>query len=227
MKKNSVTTHSMIMTADTIRWTLLDRKNQTRRVIRIFNDEIVDLFDDENLNEKGFALFDTRKYHARAVRCKYGKPGDHIIVKETFYAFGKWKKDGLTPTGKQKYRFVDLTKKENLGLTANYLYDVESLKPDILGTQKDKEQGNFAWWKRPAMYMPYRASRIRLEITELRAERLQEISEADAKAEGVEPTGKSKLYVPAYKKLWNKINAPRGFVWGKNNWVWVITYKRI
>ena len=89
--------------------------------------------------------------------------------------------------------------------------------------------------------MPRAASRITLEIVSVRVERLQDISEEDAKAEGIEtgPYG-FKLYGKelerldqwakddarfAYKTLWESINGPDS--WANNPWVWVITFKKL
>lgn len=103
-------------------------------------------------------------------------------------------------------------------------------------------------WK-PSIFMPREASRITLEITDVRLERVQDISEADAIAEGLYKfsgrqlcgmpevdtwDGRNFFYHPDtraarfdYWNLWDKINAKRGFGWDKNPWVWVITFKRI
>jgi len=86
-------------------------------------------------------------------------------------------------------------------------------------------QGN-KW--RPSIFMPRWASRITLEIREVGVERLQEITEEDAKAEGVitpKQRGSWKSWVWAYKDLWNSLNAKRGYGWFTNPWVWVIEFK--
>lgn len=71
-----------------------------------------------------------------------------------------------------------------------------------------------------SIHMPRWASRITLEITNVRVERVQEISEEDAKAEGVDS-------VKSFKDLWNSIYFERGFGWNKNPWVWVLEFKRV
>ncbi len=77
-------------------------------------------------------------------------------------------------------------------------------------------------WQSP-LFCPHWASRILLEITEIRVERLQEITVADALDEGI-PNG-----VPwiEFSKLWNSLNAKRGYGWETNPWVWVISFKRL
>lgn len=88
--------------------------------------------------------------------------------------------------------------------------------------------------KRPSIHMPRWASRLLLEITEVRVERLQSIAEEDAKAEGLEPkpgtyTADFVLhgYVDAFAELWGKLNGPRGFGWDANPWVWAISFKPV
>ncbi len=98
-----------------------------------------------------------------------------------------------------------------------------------------------AWpWRRKqlsSIHCPRGLSRITLEVTGVRVERLQDISEADAIAEGIEPAaaGHWRLYGPdtnvdmdrsprvAYRSLWESINGPGS--WDANPWVWVIEVK--
>lgn len=99
---------------------------------------------------------------------------------------------------------------------------------------------NFIGW-RPSIHMPRAYSRITLEITDVRAERVQEISEADAKAEGalqefrtvvMRPDGGPDYHLPlsyraGFANLWDSINAKRGYGWDSNPWVWVIGFRRV
>ena len=96
---------------------------------------------------------------------------------------------------------------------------------------------------RPSIHMPRWASRITLEITDVRVERVQDISEADAWAEGIEvldgqfadadicATAKKYglMFENAnciYAHLWDTLYAARGLGWDVNPWVWVNTFKR-
>jgi len=78
--------------------------------------------------------------------------------------------------------------------------------------------------------MPRWASRINLEITEIRVERVQEISEEGAKAEGIEALKPSMCcYTNRYcfEVLWDSLNAKRGYSWESNPFVWVIAFRRL
>jgi hypothetical protein len=81
---------------------------------------------------------------------------------------------------------------------------------------------------RPSIHMPRWASRITLEVTGVRAERLQDISEDDAKAEGVEPLARQigTDYRGAFQNLWDSINKDRT-PWDSNPWVWVVEFRRV
>ena len=94
-------------------------------------------------------------------------------------------------------------------------------------------------WK-PSIFMPRGSSRIELEVTEIRALRLQDISEEDAAAEGAMTwwNGLSQeeqfgMYdggrgpIAAFRMLWDSINAKRGVGWDTNPWVWAVSFRRV
>lgn len=105
-------------------------------------------------------------------------------------------------------------------------------------------------WK-PSIFMPHEAARLFLEVKSVRIERLQDISEEDAKAEGIDihecempdsyrdDSNKEHctFYVCSacehqtlrggYSKLWDSLNAKRGYSWESNPWVWVYEFIRI
>ncbi len=93
-------------------------------------------------------------------------------------------------------------------------------------------------WK-SSMFMPRSRSRITLELTDVRIERVQDISEQDAQAEGVCPEFEVDLstfvsgcsipkstYKLGYKHLWDSINLKRGYSWSSNPWVWCLSFRR-
>jgi hypothetical protein len=80
---------------------------------------------------------------------------------------------------------------------------------------------------RPSICMPRWASRIDLEITDVRVQRLQDITEADARAEGiVELAGQAESMRELFAMMWDHINGARS-PWDRNDWVWAITFKRV
>lgn len=96
-------------------------------------------------------------------------------------------------------------------------------------------EGMFKW--KPSIFMPRCASRITLEIVDVRVERLQDISREDALAEGVED-GFAGQYFPGYldmsapvanfRRLWDSINAAKpGCSWSDSPWAWVIEFRRV
>lgn len=108
---------------------------------------------------------------------------------------------------------------------ADFVYTGDNTYVDRLGR----------WWKRkiPAIHMPRWASRIQLEITDVRIQRVQDISNADAIAEGIADPA-SIEEAPAvdearagFRDLWDSINEKRGFGWDANPLVWALTFKRI
>ncbi len=92
-------------------------------------------------------------------------------------------------------------------------------------------------WK-PSIHMPRWASRITLEITGIRVERVQDISQRDARAEGGPPSHPSVDKVSRtfgfadfsrswFGQTWNSIYAAKGYGWDVNPWVWVVKFSRV
>jgi hypothetical protein len=84
---------------------------------------------------------------------------------------------------------------------------------------------------RPSIFMPRNLSRITLEVTGVRVERVQDIDTHDVPKEGVSAYGGSLAGADAWRatfaELWDSINAKRGHSWESNPFVWVIEFKRI
>ena len=87
-------------------------------------------------------------------------------------------------------------------------------------TSKEAQEDYGYKWK-PSIHMPRLASRITLEITDIRVERVQDITLQDKWNEGYPPE------IGRFQDLWDSINEKRGFGWDTNPWVWVIEFKRI
>jgi hypothetical protein len=152
--------------------------------------------------------------HSLAVRGPFGCAGDRLWVRERF-SVGAAIEGRCTGNsfvhfvdGGQKYRDGAYYRPENSGGR----FDASALK-----------------WK-PSIHMPRWASRILLEITDVRVQRLQEISEQDAFAEGVFSTGTIgrdfASCVENFAELWDSIN-PVIASWDSNPWVWAITFRRV
>jgi len=175
-----------------------------------------------------YAFFEKDGVRER-IRCPYGAPGDVLWVRETFFAFGWWVTEGL------KRRFVDFTPEDKDG---RYYYEDKPMFESVF-KRSDKKMG---WYKRPGIFMPKTACRLFLKIKSIRIERLQDITEADAVAEGVlrqyEVDGefRYKHYLPqfpgrvvstakaSYKTLWQSLNGPES--WDLNPWVWVVEFEK-
>lgn len=128
--------------------------------------------------------------------CPYGQPGDRLWVRETWNCFDGW---------------------------AGYYYAADyegfGIGPD---DDPDHVPDHAVRWK-PSIHMPRAASRINLDITSVRVERLHAISDADARAEG--PAGHPDGPWHAFRSLWTLINGPES--WDANPWVWVVEFKHL
>lgn len=140
--------------------------------------------------------------------CPFGIPGDQLWVRET------WAHDYLANKSQ-----------------SGCWYRADTCRRDPPGVRC--EHGPARW--RRSIHMPRWASRLTLEITDVRVERLQDISEEDAKAEGVTPFPKDPegdcwtdgTHRTAFNHLWNAINGWEPNAWDINPWVWVLGLKRI
>jgi hypothetical protein len=167
---------------------------------------------------------------SREITCPYGAPGDRLWVRETWAAF-------TTPT--YEYGEADLIEGPVSQEEAEVVYSADG--------QSMPER-----W-RPSIFMPRWASRILLEVTEVRVERLQDISEEDARAEGLSTVSKDgslwkwgipdadglpgtdddgwpwhdweRSPVAAYRRLWESIHGPGS--WDLNPWVWAVTFRKL
>ena len=149
----------------------------------------------------------------------YGGIGDLLWVRETHYQWGYWIKSGFTSAGRQKWRFVC----DDIGKIA-YLEN----PPEGILTGFSNAVG---WYKRNSIHMPRWASHITLKVTGVRVERVRDISEADARAEGTIPSGVGAdlahlKYRAGFQTLWDTINAKRGYNWDSNPWVWVVEFTK-
>lgn len=94
--------------------------------------------------------------------------------------------------------------------------------PIVYGTDPGATELQGAW--RPSRHMPRKRSRINLDIVSVRIERLKQISEANARAEGFDPDGGFADPVQWFRDLWDSIMPADGLRWKDNPWVWVISF---
>lgn len=134
--------------------------------------------------------------------CPYGAVGSRLWVRESF-------RIGSFGAG-----------------TAQIFYDADAA-PAIVSDRKLPNRLGAV----PSIHMPRHCSRINLEIVSVRAERLHEITEADAQAEGFEQEHiHGGMYETAYSKfstLWDTLNEKRGFPFDSNPWVWRVEFRRV
>lgn len=139
----------------------------------------------------------------------YGVPGDRLWVRETWWQIPE-------PSLRQLRDGADTWPKE-----VAYAAD-----EDDPGTVRE-----WGWKLRPSIFLPRKFSRITLEITDVRVQRLNEISGSDVLSEGIpeqggnSSDGEYRLQM-AFKDLWDSINGKK-HPCASNPWVWAITFKRI
>ena len=149
-------------------------------------------------------------------QCNYGQVGNLLWVRET------WQQECIE-------RENELGK--GWRATGNYLYKAD-------GCSLPKTSFSFGKWK-PSIFMPREACRIELRITDIKVERLQNISEEDARREGVKydlslefnqylnyekGIYQCQTAVESFRSLWSEINGQKS--WEENPFVWVITFER-
>lgn len=216
----------ILFSAPMVRAILAGTKTQTRRVVKAKH---LPWLDNSVLN------FLDGKWNQRPL--PYGRPGDRLWVRETSRAHEITTKEAEADT----FGLIDRMGLEVVpcGLDG-VVYAADNAFREIDNSREASER----WMKMrayrgargatvPGIHMPRWASRITLEVTGVRVERLQDISIADAIAEGVnvhpDHHGKPRtsIYSPvkAYLDLWESINGPGS--WDANPWVWVVEFKRV
>jgi len=185
-------------------------KTQTRRIGKIQGNYVglgVEIVRHATKGHEAIATHDA--YPGRGTarhgieHCRFGVPGDRLWVKETFSIKGIC--HAMKPSEAAKYASKNA-----------WIYAAD---------------GATGWKWKPSIFMPRAASRIALEITGVRVERLQDISRGDCMAEGC-PFPNIAMSQPNftdpkkwYSELWESINGKGS--WDANPWVWVVAFKKI
>ncbi len=208
--------HPINFTADEVRAYLEGRKTQARRVIKPQPEfangwwvyKSPKPFGNPVCSEFTTNFAKILADHLNLAPCPYGQPGDsRLWVRETW---------------RQLYEPV-----------MGHKHDREYIAYKADGWQPGDLNDSYDGCWRPSIHMPRWASRITLEVVNIRVERVQDISEEDAKAEGTSldrAIGYGKVGMQSYREgyinIWNSINAKRGYSWESNCWVWVIEFSK-
>jgi hypothetical protein len=161
------------------------------------------------------------------MRCMHGAEDDLLYVREAFrYARINGQSGGAAEFFTIQY-LADFA-------VMPYREDWREFYRDEIargGCHEASATGNLYGRARPSIHMPRRFSRIDLEIVDVQAERLQEITQEEVEAEGVGPVGvKTWPWRSKWMELWDEINGDRAdgaYAWAKNPWVWRIEFRRI
>jgi hypothetical protein len=205
-----------LFSTEMVRAILDGRKTQTRRVIKP--------------QPEGNVVSDILQPHIfylggdpdKEIQCPYGQGGDRLWIREAWVSYGDnflYRADGE--------EYYDTCSTPSGGYPENCRHH-----PSCIGCTV--EAVPIKW--RPSIHMPHWASRINLEITGIRVERIQDITENDAQSEGVpsyEPDdfpvagATYGIYKDRFTTLWNNINEKRGYGWDVNPWCWCIEFKKV
>ena len=206
----------LLLNGEMVRATLDDRKTKTRRIVNSVQG-IGRISDFQRSKTPGYD-WSMRDKHMRwhelnhtelMERCPYGMPGDLLWVRETWQGYRK-----------TSYEYDEWECIEN----AQNRKDYEGLWSWVY--KADNQNFPDKWF--PSIHMPRLASRITLRIASVTVERLQDINEEDAQAEGVilSYAGKGQnSYRAGFQRLWKSINGSES--WYQNPWVWVIEFERV
>jgi hypothetical protein len=222
-KLSPVREKPILFSGPMVRAILEGRKTQTRRTVKVVSGRggvsLVHLpgapgiYEHLDYDGAGLVHFQPER-QAKPLRTPYGQPGDRLWVRETWAPVDQ---------------LADRVEREDpvcVGYRADYsAISHESDNVHQLDvTHWNWEHSSVRW--RPSIFMPRWASRLTLEVTDVRVERLQDISEKDAKAEGVGfHVGGP---VKAFETLWDSINGGRPWrCWDDNPWVWVVGFRRV
>ena len=217
----------ILFSTEMIKAILDGHKTQTRRVIKPqpkehkFSAMIMD-----RLFARFFTSYGDNKPSVEDIKNPYGKPGDLLWVRETWATVSFF--DNLKPSAipKGKYRWPVVW------------YDSHPKSPSSI-TKCDHQ---YIGKRRPSIFMPRWASRITLRVQDVRVERVQDITIDDAGEEGCSNVISGGYdfdifgengdyarhpYIMNFHRLWDSINAKRGYSWDSNPWVWVIDFEEV
>lgn len=219
MATGQIKERPILMHARSIKGVLAGTKTQTRRVVkppRGWADKYP--YIDRSVMKESWQTWWWNGVHEHvgvAQDCPYGQPGDRLWVREGWQAFDR-----------ERQRFAGTTAIASAQMHV-YATTVERGMCDIEYRADSDPKRDFGDW-RPSIHMPRWASRITLEITDVRVERVQEINYPDMRAEGALPAAicggeQAVLQRDYFQPLWDDTNGKGA--WGRNDWVWVVGFK--
>ncbi|ECI2509817.1 hypothetical protein AH654_12005 [Salmonella enterica subsp. enterica serovar Paratyphi B] len=198
----------MIFNAEMVNAILSGRKTQTRRPIKWKQTRFTEIAERDDGSLWPWAE-DCERGGDIWFACPYGEIGDHIWVRETFRVHSR-----ATDVATLVYR---------ASVRNSWTEQTHRVPVAVCNKPATPEK-----WT-PSIHMPRWASRITLEITDVRVERLRGLSEEDAKSEGIIPSAGGVLpgweYRINFRDLWMDIYGTDN--WEANPWVWVIEFKRV
>lgn len=202
----------MIFNSEMVRAILDGRKTQTRRVLATYQDA-VKFCPEWDVNGKQIFIVLGEKDHTgmnpviTAIPCHFGQPGDRIWVRETFRVHSR-----ATDVATLVYR---------ASVRNSWTEQTHRVPVAVCNKPATPEK-----WT-PSIHMPRWASRITLEITDVRVERLNSISDSDASKEGccIADMESGDCLSDVFARLWTSIYGDDS--WQANPWVWVIEFKRV
>ncbi|MBU9153179.1 hypothetical protein KTD28_00990 [Burkholderia gladioli] len=163
--------------------------------------------------------------------CPLGQPGDRLWVREAFRFTAQFDDDSPARVAD---RCLDAGYRQ---AWAPIRFEADGRTRDWPSVGAPPQPNDTPGRLRPARHMPIWASRLSLQIVSIRVERLQAISEADARAEGVTIeehhtrgycAGESRPpSIRAFRGTWDAEHAAGGHAWNMNPWVWAIAFRRI
>ncbi|HCM7338704.1 TPA: hypothetical protein N3275_003400 [Klebsiella pneumoniae] len=208
----------MIFNGEMVRAILDGRKTQTRRPVKfpVLDKNLgCELAGNELAGELSAGNY---------LNSAFGKPGDRVWVRETWGVVShELDEDGrIQPwTPNRPATAIHEMPFGNGYYSGHAIYAADG--DFTWGDDDGYEDGRSCW--RPSIHMPKAASRILLEITDVRVERLRSMSQGDARAEGVIAASGPMEAGLAFRELWDSIYGEES--WKANPWVWVIEFKRV
>ncbi|ECE8260912.1 hypothetical protein EVI75_15625 [Salmonella enterica subsp. enterica serovar Hvittingfoss] len=198
----------MIFNAEMVSAILSGRKTQTRRPIKWKQTRFTEIAERDDGSLWPWAE-DCERGGDIWFACPYGEIGDRIWVRETFRVHSR-----ATDVATLVYR---------ASVRNSWTEQTHRVPVAVCNKPATPEK-----WT-PSIHMPRWASRILLEITDVRVERLRDLNEEDAKSEGITPSAGGVLpgweYRINFRDLWMDIYDTDN--WEANPWVWVIEFKRV